>query len=111
MNGERRLVQTEKDPGHGAGTVAGTAAYSFADHTASVDLVGASLPLANFQTSQSSRFALDGQVSFRLKASGPPLALKGEGNFRVVDLRVGKAVIGSFDGTLTSDGRTARLDL
>ena len=110
-NAELRLFPPEKEPGHGAGIVTGTAAYSFADHTASVDLVGASLPLANFQTLQSSRFALDGQVSFRLKASGPPLAPKGEGNFRVVDLRVGKAVIGSFDGTLTSDGRTARLEL
>jgi translocation and assembly module TamB len=110
-NAELRLFPPEKEPGHGAGIVTGTAAYSLAEHTASVDLVGASLPLANFQTLQSSRFALDGQVSFRLKASGPPLAPKGEGSFRVVDLRVGQAVIGSFDGTLTSDGRTARLEL
>jgi len=110
-NAELRLFAPEKEPGHGAGIVTGTAAYSLADHTASVDLVGASLPLANFQKLQSSRFALDGQVSFRLKASGPPLAPKGEGNFRVVDLRVGQGVIGSFDGTLTSDGRTARLEL
>jgi translocation and assembly module TamB len=35
----------------------------------------------------------------------------GEGSFRVVDLRVGQTVIGSFDGTLASDGRTARLEL
>jgi len=110
-NAELRLFAPEKEPGHGAGIVTGTAAYSLADHTASVDLVGASLPLANFEKLQSSRFALDGQVSFRLKASGPPLAPKGEGTFRVVDLRVGQAVIGSFDGTLTSDGRTARLEL
>jgi translocation and assembly module TamB len=110
-NAELRLFPPEKEPGHGAGIVTGTAAYSFADRSASVDLVGASLPLANFQKLQSSRFALDGQVSFRLKASGPPLAPKGEGTFRVVDLRVGQAVIGSFDGTLTSDGRTARLEL
>jgi translocation and assembly module TamB len=110
-NAELRLFPPEKEPGHGAGIVTGTVAYSFADRSASVDLVGASLPLANFQKLQSSRFALDGQVSFRLKASGPPLAPKGEGTFRVVDLRVGQSVIGSFDGTLTSDGRTARLEL
>ena len=110
-NAELRLFPQEKEPGHGAGIVTGTAEYNFADRTASVDLVGASLPLANFQKLQSPRFALDGQVSFRLKASGPPLAPRGEGTFRVVDLRVGQSVIGSFDGTLTSDGQTARLEL
>src|SRR5258707_10097280 len=110
-NAELRLFPPEKEPGHGAGIVTGTVAYSFADRSASVDLVGASLPLANFQKLQSSRFALDRQVSFRLKARGPPLAPKGEGTFRVVDFREGQSVIGSFDGTLTSDGRTARLGL
>jgi translocation and assembly module TamB len=110
-NAELRLFPPEKEPGHGAGIVTGTAAYSFAERSASIDLVGASLPLANFQKLQSPRFALDGQVSFRLKASGPPLAPIGEGTFRVVDLRVGQSVIGSVDGTLTSDGRTARLEL
>jgi len=110
-NAELRLFPPGKEPGHGAGIVTGTAEYSFADRTASVDLVGASIPLANFQSLQSPRFALDGQVSFRLKASGPPLAPKGEGTLRVVDLRVGQSVMGSFDGTLTSDGRSARLEL
>ncbi len=110
-NAELRLFPPEKEPGHGAGIVTGTAAYSFADRSPSIDLVGASLPLANFQKLQSPRFPLDGQVSFRLKASGPPLAPKGEGTFRVVDLRVGQSVIGSFDGALTSDGHTARLEL
>jgi translocation and assembly module TamB len=111
VNAELRLFPPEKEPGHGAGIVTGTAEYNLADRTASIDLVGASLPLANFQKLQSSRFALDGQVSFRLKASGPPLAPKGEGTFRVVDLKVGQSVIGSFDGTLNSDGHTARLEL
>jgi translocation and assembly module TamB len=35
----------------------------------------------------------------------------GEGTFRVVDLKVGQAVIGSFDGNLKADGATAHLDL
>jgi len=110
-NAELRLFPPEKEPGHGAGIVTGTAEYNLADRTASIDLVGASLPLANFQKLQSPRFALDGQVSFRLKASGSPLAPKGEGTFRVVDFKVGQSVIGSFDGTLNSDGHVARLEL
>jgi len=80
-----------KKSGHGAGIVTGSAGYNLIDRTASIDLVGASLPLANFQKLQSPRFALDGQVSFRLKANGPPMAPQGEGTFRVVDL-AGRAV-------------------
>jgi translocation and assembly module TamB len=110
-NAELRLFAPEREPGHGAGIVTGSVGYNFAGGTASLDLVGASLPLANFQKLQSTRFPLDGQVSFRLKGSGPPLAPAGEGGFRVVDLRIGQSVIGSFDGTLNSDGRTARLEL
>ena len=110
-NAELRLFPAEKEPGHGAGIVTGTAGYNFAEGSASIDLVGASLPLGNFQKLQSARFPLDGQISFRLKANGPPLAPTGEGTIRVVDLRVGQSVIGSFDGTLTSDGKTARLEL
>jgi translocation and assembly module TamB len=110
-NAELRLFAPGKEAGRGAGIVTGNAGYSFADHTVSVDLVGASLPLANFEKLQTSRFPLDGQVSFRLKASGPATAPQADGTFRVVDLRIGQAVIGSFDGGLTSDGRVARLQL
>jgi len=84
-NAELRLFPPEKD-GPRRGNCYWHSEYNLADRTASIDLVGASLPLANFQKLQSPRFALDGQVSFRLKASGPPLAPKGEGTFRVVGL-------------------------
>jgi translocation and assembly module TamB len=110
-NAELRLFPPEREPGHGAGIVTGSAGYSFAAATVSIDLVGAGLPLANFQSLQFPRFPLGGQISFRLKASGPALAPTGEGNFRLVDLRIGPSVIGSFDGTLTSDGRAAQLQL
>jgi translocation and assembly module TamB len=110
-NAELRLFPPEKEPLRGAGIVTGTAGYSFATREIAVDLVGASLPLANFSSVQSARFPVDGQISFRLKATGPALAPQGEGTIRVVDLRVGQAVIGSFDGALRSDGRTARLEL
>src|SRR5260370_38968245 len=39
------------------------------------------------------------------------MAAQGEGTFRVVDLKVGQSVMGSFDGRLRSDGNTARLEL
>src|SRR5581483_2142459 len=45
------------------------------------------------------------------KASGPVKAPSGDGTFRVVDLRIGQEVIGSFEGTLTSDGKEAKPEL
>jgi translocation and assembly module TamB len=110
-NAELRLFAPGKEAGRGAGIVTGTAGYSFRDRNISVDLVGASLPLANFEKLQSARFPVDGQVSFRVKANGSVTAPQAEGTFRVVDLQIGQAVIGSFDGGLTSDGQTARLRL
>src|SRR5205823_2380812 len=52
-----------------------------------------------------------GLVSFRLKANGPVRTPLGDGTYRVVDLRIGQVIVGSFDGKLTSDGRTAHLEL
>jgi translocation and assembly module TamB len=110
-NAELRIFPPGKENGSGAGIVTGTAGYRFGDRTISADLVGASLPLDSFEKIQSQRVQIAGQVSFRLKASGPAAAPTGEGTFRVVDLRVGQEVIGSFDGGLTSDGQTAKLSL
>src|SRR6267154_3805415 len=50
-------------------------------------------------------------MTFRMKASGPARTPQGEGTVHIVDLRVGQETIGSFDGTLTSDGREAKLEL
>ena len=110
-NAELRIFEPGKEAGRGAGIVTGSAGYRFADRTISLDLVGAALPLENFEKLQSPRIPVGGQVSFRLKASGPVLAPTADGTFRVVDLRVGQEVIGSFDGGVTSDGRIAKLDL
>jgi len=46
-----------------------------------------------------------------MKASGPARTPQGEGTVHIVDLRVGQETIGSFDGTLTSDGSEAKLEL
>ena len=108
---ELRFFALGKESGRGAGIITGSAGYRYADQTITADLVGAALPLENFEKLQWSRLPVGGQVSFKLKASGPVKAPLGEGTFRVVDLRVAQEVIGSFDGGLTSDGRTAHLEL
>jgi translocation and assembly module TamB len=108
---ELRFFPPGKENGRGAGIITGSAGYHYADQTISVDLVGAALPLENLEKLQSARFPVGGQVSFRLKANGPLRTPLGEGAFRVVDLRIGQVVVGSFDGKLTSDGRAAHLEL
>jgi translocation and assembly module TamB len=110
-NAELRLFAPGKETSRGAGIVTGTAEYRMRDANISVDLVGASIPLSNFSNLQTERFPVDGLVSFRVKATGPATAPEAEGNFRVVDLRVGQAVIGSFEGDLNSDGKRAKLTL
>jgi translocation and assembly module TamB len=108
---ELRVFAPGTEKGRGAGIVTGSAAYRFADRSLSADLVGASLPLENFEALKLKQLSIGGQITFRLKASGPVMAPLAEGTFRVVDFRVGAQVIGSFDGDITSDGKQARLKL
>ena len=110
-NAELRFFPPGKENSRGAGIITGSASYRFDAQTFSADLVGAGLPLENFETLQSRRLPVGGQLSFRMKAEGSALAPTGEGTFRVVDLRVGHSVIGSFEGNLKSDGATAHLEL
>ncbi len=110
-NAELRVFAPGKEAGRGAGIVTGSVGYQFSTKNISADLVAAALPLENFEKLQSARFPLAGQLTFRLKASGPLNAPTGEGTVRVVDFRVGQEVIGSFEGDLHSDGQTAKLEI
>lgn len=95
----------------GAGIVTGSIAYRYADGALTTDLVGAALPLANFQRVKKSGLPIEGQLSFRLKSSGPLRKPTTDGTFRVVNFQVGSEVIGSFDGGLKSDGKVMELKL
>ena len=108
---ELRIFPPGRENGRGAGIVTGSVGYRFSDKNVVVDLVGAGLPLEKFDDLQLPRLPVAGQLTFHLKASGPVKAPSGEGTFRVVDLRVGQDVIGSFEGTLNSDGNEAKFQL
>ncbi len=110
-NAELRFFAPGTEGTGGAGIVTGNVAYRFADGTLTTDLVGASLPLANFRRVKANNLPLAGQISFRLKSSGPARQPQANGNFRVVDLQVGSEVIGSFEGDLDADGQRAELKL
>jgi translocation and assembly module TamB len=108
---ELRVFAPGKENGRGAGIVTGSLGYRFADQNVDANLVAASLPLENVEKLQTARFPVGGLVTFRVKANGPITAPQSDGTYRVVDLRVGQDVIGSFDGSLTSDGHGAKLTL
>jgi translocation and assembly module TamB len=110
-NAELRFFAPGSEKTGGAGIVTGNVAYRLSDGTLTTDLVGASLPLANFRRIKTDNLPLGGQISFRLKSSGPALQPQATGNFRVVDFQLGDEVIGSFEGDLNSDGTTAQLKL
>ncbi len=110
-NAELRFFAPGTEITGGAGIVTGTVAYRFADGSLTTDLVGASLPLANFRRVRATNLPLGGQISFRLKSSGPSRRPQAEGSFRVVNLQMGNEVVGSFEGDLNSDGQTAQLKL
>jgi translocation and assembly module TamB len=108
---ELRMFAPGKEASRGAGIITGSLGYQFGSEEISADLVGAALPLENFEKIQSPRFPIAGQLTFRMKVSGPYRAPAGEGSVRVVDLRVGQEIIGSFDGDLHSDGKIAKLEV
>ena len=110
-NAELRFFAPGTEKTGGAGIVTGNVAYRFSDGSLTTDLVGASLPLANFRRVKANNLQLAGQISFRLKSSGPARRPQASGNFRVVDLQLGNEVIGSFGGDLNSDGKEAQLKL
>jgi len=110
-NSELRFFAPGTEKTGGAGIVTGTVSYRLGDGSLTTDLVGASLPLANFQRIRATNLPLGGQISFHMKLSGPALRPTGEGNFRVVNLQLGNDVIGSFEGDLKADGQTAQLKL
>jgi translocation and assembly module TamB len=110
-NAELRFFAPGTEGAGGAGIVTGTVAYRFADGTLTTDLVGASLPMANFRRVKANNLPLAGQISFRLKSSGPVRQPQANGSFRVVDLQLGSEVIGSFEGDLNADGQKAELKL
>jgi translocation and assembly module TamB len=105
-NAELRFFEpgTEKS---GAGIVTGNVAYQFADKSLTMELVGASLPLENFSRVKAAGLPIGGQMTFRLKSSGPVTQPIAEGTFRLVDFRIATEVIGSLDGELHSDGNEA----
>src|SRR3989454_12456393 len=88
-----------------SGVITGSFSYRTASREIVFDLTGAAIQLEGIERIQTTRLPLGGQLHFQLRGDGPLFALQLQGTLRLVDLRVGKEALGSFDGKLDSDGR------
>jgi translocation and assembly module TamB len=94
-----------------AGLLTGDFLYRTTDAQVSFDLTGAVVPLAGIERIQAPSLPVGGQLSFRLTGEGPARAPRVDGTLRLVDLRLGDDVLGSFQGKLDSDGTRMTLDV
>jgi len=108
VNAELRLLPPPAPDGAltpaAAGVLTGNFLYRTREGQVAFDLTGAVLPLEGIQHIQPPRLPIGGQVSFRLEGDGPLLAPRIEGTLRLVDLRLGHDVMGSFQSRINSDG-------
>ncbi len=93
------------------GIITGNFLYRRVDQQVVFDLTGAAVPLETIRRIQTTALPLGGRLSFQLNGKGPLRAPAAQGSLRLVDLRVGAEVLGSFDGKLHSNGRELHLEL
>ena len=86
------------------GLLTGNFTYHTTDGQTVFDLTGAGLPLEGVTRIQTPRLPVGGNISFHLNGQGPLIAPKLDGSLRLVDLKLGNEVIGSFDARVQSDG-------
>ncbi|MGD0957081.1 MAG: translocation/assembly module TamB domain-containing protein [Candidatus Acidiferrales bacterium] len=108
-HGEVRLSHAELR--QGAGLVAGGLLYRPDEERTEFNFTGTGIALEKIRQLQSASLPIAGQLSFHLHGSGPVRALAGQGDVRLMKLRLGIGDEGDFSGQLTSDGRTARITL
>jgi translocation and assembly module TamB len=106
-NAELRL------PPHAQGVPAGLFTGNFLYHRktgeASFDIAGAGIPLEAVESIQTAQLPVGGLLNLQLRGQGPLRAPKLEGSLRLVNLKLGTDVIGSFEGNVNSDGQHLQL--
>jgi translocation and assembly module TamB len=107
-NAELRLPAP---PGASPGLLTGNLEFDTQSREVSLDVTGAVIPLESIARAQTSRLSVGGQLSFELHAQGPLLAPVLDGSLRIVNLKLGGDVFGSFGGKFSSDGRQLQLQV
>ncbi len=102
-NAELRLAAHA--PGAPAGLVTGNLDYHTAADEVSFDFTGAAIPLEVIEKIQMARLPVGGRLNLQAHGQGPLRAPELHATLRLVDLKLGNDVVGSFDGKVDSDGR------
>ena len=102
-NAEVRLAAHA--PGAPAGIVTGNFDYHTGTGDVTFDFTGAAIPLEAIDKIQMARLPVGGRLNLQAHGQGPLRAPELHATLRLVDLKLGNDVVGSFDGKVDSDGR------
>jgi translocation and assembly module TamB len=108
--GEVRIANAEvrlaaHAPGAATGLVTGNLDYHTDTGDVSFDFTGAAIPLEAIDKIQMARLSVGGRLNLQAHGQGPLRAPELHATLRLVDLKLGDDVVGSFDGKVDSDGR------
>jgi len=109
-SGEVRIANAElrlaaHAPGAPAGLVTGNLDYHTGTGDVTFDLTGAAIPLEAIDKIQTARLPVAGRLNLQAHGQGPLRAPELHATLRLIDLKLGDYVVGSFDGKVDSDGR------
>jgi translocation and assembly module TamB len=108
--GEVRIANAEvrlaaHAPGAPTGLVTGNLDYHTGTGEVTFDFTGAAIPLEAIDKVQMARLPVGGRLNLQVHGQGPLRAPELHATLRLVDLKLGNDVVGSFDGKVDSDGR------
>jgi translocation and assembly module TamB len=108
--GEVRIANAEvrlapRTPGAPTGLVTGNFDYHTGTGDVTFDFTGAAIPLEGIDRIQMARLPVGGRLNLQAHGQGPLRAPELHATLRLVDLKLGGDVVGSFDGKVDSDGR------
>jgi translocation and assembly module TamB len=92
-------------PGAPAGLVTGNLDYHTDTGEVTFDFTGAAIPLEAIDKIQMARLPVGGRLNMQAHGQGPLRSPELHATLRLVDLKLGNDVVGSFDGKVDSDGR------
>lgn len=101
-NAEVRLAA--RTPGAPTGIVTGSLDYHTSTGDIAFDFTGAAIPLESIEKIQMARLPVGGRLNLQAHGSGPLRSPELHATLRLIDLKLGKDVVGSFDGKVDSDG-------
>ncbi len=99
-------------PGEPAGLLTGNFNFNMGTKEVAFDVTGASIPLEAIKQIQTERLPVGGRLNLQAWGKGPLRSPEVNATMRLIDLKLGKDVVGSFDAKAVSDGRhlTATID-